>query len=242
MVLNYKNIPYRESFISYPDIKPLLQSLDFTSENNSDYTLPAITHSVLPKGQKVLHDSLPIALYLDKTFTGPNHPEIFPGGFAGFQVYRAVQLLIFGAMRESRVLVAPRVADILDDKGKDYFVRTRSISFGKPLAEVYPSPEDVEKIFATTSERLLDLIRLLQPIPGQSSAGPFFLGDKPSYADFVVVAYLAWFERGNVELFDRMLKLGHGELAKLYERSRVWVETQGEIVKWEGAGKTQSLR
>lgn len=240
MVLNYKQISYRESFISYPDIKPLLQSLGLHCEDDDDYTLPAIAYSRLPDDKKILHDSLASAIYLDNEFTGPQHPSIFPGGFASFQIARAVQMMTFSVMRECRTLIIPRIADILDDRGKDYFVRTRSESYGKPLADVYPSAENVEKVWKSTSARLMDLVRLLKPIPGQISTGPFFMGDTPSYADFIVVSFLAWFERGNEEIFHKMIKLGNGELATLYTKCRVWVETQGEVVEWDGAGKLQS--
>jgi len=157
---------------------------------------------------------------------------------------KSVQILVSACVIEGRTLIIPKIADILDPRGKEYFVRTRSEDYGRPLDEVYPATHEAREVVWKKMERkLMDLIRVLKPPPSAGPAspsfsnanedGPFFLGSTPSYADIIVVAFLTWFARGNAEVFDRMCKLGDGELGRLWHASKGWVEGKGEEVDWE---------
>lgn len=69
MVLNYKGIPYTQTFISYPDIAPLLKKLEVPPNSKGMlYTLPGIVHksSVASNPFGAMIDSFPIALHLDQ--------------------------------------------------------------------------------------------------------------------------------------------------------------------------------
>jgi glutathione S-transferase len=269
MVLNYMRIPYRESFISYPDIEPFYRSF---GKNTEPFTLPAIIHSRSssstaprpadtadlnsPPTQQhhhhpILRDSFPIATYLDRTFSGPDHPTIFPSGRPAYVLSKSVQVIVSSCVLEGRTLILPKIASILDPRGREYFIRTRSQMFGRPLDQVYPPTKDQqEAVWKKMEKKLLDLIRVLKPPPStgpdrpsfashqedNDDEGPFFLGSTPSYADIIVVSFLTWWARGNPPLFDRMCALGDGELGRLWDGAKGWVEGAGEVVEWDVGG------
>lgn len=133
----------------------------------------------------------------------------------------------------------PHVADnILDERGRNYFVRSRTITFGGV------SPREMgdkggEEVDWKRLEKAVDpLISMLRGIPGSGEGrGPFFEGDRVGYADFLVVAYLGWVERAKKEHWERLVDLGGGELRRLWEASEEWLEGQGEEREWEWEGK-----
>ncbi len=198
-------------------------------------------------GQRTaMHDSLPIALFLERTYAGDAHPRLFPRGDESYALAMAVQALVFAAQREAQTTIIPRIRHILDDRGAEYFVRTRTNDFGKPLAEVEPTGAAAEAAWKKTAARLKDVIRALQPPPAPLTAGstpsesatrgPFFMGHTPSYADVIVLAFLAWFERGHTEWFERMVQLGGGELGRMWEAGKELVDGHGEIIEWDVQG------
>ncbi|EAW09382.1 glutathione S-transferase family protein [Aspergillus clavatus NRRL 1] len=232
IALNYKRIPYTQSWVSYPDIAPLLSSLAVPkSPTQTAYTLPAITHdSVTSNPTGTLMDSLAIAHHLEATFPTP---PLFPSGDASYALALAVHKLISIAFSTARPLILPPVADFLDPRAQEYFVRTRSAAFGQPLADV--RPRDPERVRALTADTLKDLeivVQMLRGWEGKKSNGPFFEGETAGYADFIVVAFLAWAERADQELWRAILGLGEGELERLWEACLPWVNGQGEEKEW----------
>ncbi|KAF7163459.1 hypothetical protein CNMCM5623_008360 [Aspergillus felis] len=231
MVLNYKRISYTQSWVSYPDIAPLLISLAVPANPDGiRYTLPAINHRPTVKSNPTgtLVDSFPIACHLEQHYPTPS---LFPSGDASYALTIAVQKLMSSAVDKARPLIVPNVADILDDKGREYFIETRSVSFGKPLSEVRPrDPQRVKEATDEIKKEMEVLAQMLRGRPGKT--GPFFEGDKPGYADFIVASFLAWVERSDKELWRELLDAGQGEFKALWEASIPWVEGQGEEKDW----------
>ncbi|KAL1968312.1 hypothetical protein VTN77DRAFT_2147 [Rasamsonia byssochlamydoides] len=234
LVLNYKGIPYTQSFISYPDIASLLKSLNVPplAEAVMPYTLPAIVHkaSVTANPNGAMNDSLPIALHLDKTFPAPQYPPLFPSGDASYALALAVAKIISNVVGKGIPILMPKVADILDERGSKYFHETRSKIFGKPLAELLPQSEEAaESVWNDMKKELNVLADMLKGKPGKE--GPFFEGTKPGYADLQLVAYLAWFERTDKGLWEKVMDLDDA-FKRLYEASLPWVNGQGEEKEW----------
>lgn len=233
MVLNYKDIPYTQTFISYPDITPLLRSLAVTSypEGPFAYTLPAICHppSVRFTPSGAMMDSLPIALHLDRLY--PGRP-LWPNGDASYALSLAVGKLVSNAALKSLVLVIPNVAGILDRRGREYFIKTRSAMFGKPLSELRPTDPDSLRITTESIKRELEFMAtMLRGRPGKT--GPFFEGETVSYADFLLAAYLAWTERTDKNLWNELMTVGRGEIRALWDACLPWIEGQGEDKEWK---------
>ncbi|KAJ0417356.1 hypothetical protein BJY00DRAFT_289751 [Aspergillus carlsbadensis] len=233
-ILNYKRIPYTQSFISYPDIAPLLKSLDVpANKSGTPYTLPAIIHkdSIRSNKHGALADSLPIALHLDKVF--PDRP-LFPSGDASYALFIAVERIL--AIFESgyRPFIVPRVAENLDERGRVYFEATRSAALGKPLSQVRPGPKDTERIaelWKIMEREALVLIGMLSGREGKQ--GLFFEGERPGFADILVACHLAFIERFDKELFDRVVAVGSGELWLLYGACVPLLEGQGVDRRWD---------
>lgn len=253
MTLNYKQIPYTQSYISYPDIAPLLTSLGVPEWTPKEYplahTLPAIMHSSISKstGPKasdahVLMDSIAIAKHLDAIF--PERPVFPKVDIPGFEnAMHVVTLGAANALRQAWItgydIVVPTIADILDDRGEEYFVRTRTEpKKGPPRQWGSKNPEDDWKPF---EKSLAQLAKFLKGSDEHPNPGPFFLGTQPCYSDFTVAAFLAWFKAGNEQFFERILKVGDGEFSRLWEASEKWVYGQGEDKEWKIEGVKSNL-
>jgi glutathione S-transferase len=235
MVLNYKRIPYTESFISYPDIGPLMLSLSILPLPGFSipYTLPAIISPAIPASINQFHainDSLPIALHLEHAFSGPEYPSIFPN-VGSYTVADIVGRLLVTVINLARPLIAPGVVRILDDRGATYFRETREKSFGKPLEEVAPTGTDLDATWKNIEQAFKPMIQMLHGDGGEK--GPFLEGDSLSYGDILIVSFLVWVERANHENWRQMLDFGEGELQKLWDASIVWTEAMGVRKEWE---------
>ncbi|KAJ5595602.1 uncharacterized protein N7459_001810 [Penicillium hispanicum] len=230
-VLNFKGIPYVQSWISYPDIKDILTGLSVPpNEQGRPYTLPAIIHksTVISNPHGAMMDSLTIAMHLDKVFPSP---PLFPSGDASYALLIAVTKIMSLIEPGFRPLIIPRVPDHLDPRGQRYFHQTRSAALGKPLSEVRPTDkESLDNLWNLVKTNSATLIEMLHGT--ESKKGPFFEGEKAGYADLVYASQLAFIERFDKELFEKILGLGSGEIKDLYEACLPWLEGQGEDKEW----------
>ncbi|KAL4901310.1 hypothetical protein BDW74DRAFT_85071 [Aspergillus multicolor] len=233
LILNYKGIPYTQTYVSYPDIAPLLKSLSVPPHPepaHTDYTLPTIVHpSVTSTPSGALMDSLPIARHLEEHF--PERP-IFPSGDASYalavSVNRVMRLVAFAVYK----LVIVPIADILDPRGKEFYVRTRSAMFGKPLQEVRPTDEkEIKEMIEKAKTEMGTIVEMLKGKPGKT--GPFFEGDKVGYADLLVMGFLIWFKVADEKIWQELIGLGDGVIKALWDACYQWVEGQGEAKAWE---------
>ncbi|KAJ5816690.1 hypothetical protein N7447_008923 [Penicillium robsamsonii] len=231
MVLNFKGIPYTQSWVSYPDIAPLLKASGVPpSKSGMAYTLPAISHkgSIASNPDGVLMDSDPIAMYIDKLYPSP---PLFPSGDASYSLMVAV-LKILALMSPSiRSLIIPNVPSGLDERGREYFIRTRSEAFGKPLSEVRPTDEaELLALWQHVEKEAETLIKMLKGKDGKK--GPFLEGETAGYADIILGGILAFSQRFDRDTFEKLLVLGDGEFKALYEACLPWIEGQGEEKDW----------
>jgi glutathione S-transferase len=235
LVLNFKGIRYSQSWIPYPDIAPLLKSLNVPplKKGGIPYTLPAIIHTPsISNPSGAMNDSFPIALHLEELFPAPEYPSLFPSE-GSFALALAVQKLISGAIAKGFTIVVPKVADILEPRCSEFFHRTRTATFGKPLSEVAPKPEQLEKTWKPLRAELEVLASMLKGKKGKS--GPFLEGEKAGYGDFLIVSFLAWFERADPKDWEKLIAIGDGEFKRLYEACRPWLDGQGEERPWNVA-------
>jgi glutathione S-transferase len=202
------------------------------------YTLPAIIHkaSVTSNPHGALHDSFPIALHLDKAFPAPEYPSIFPNGQASIALAAATEKLLTASVAKFVLMLFAGVHGILDDRGKQYFSDTRLPRFQtkfpvESMEGLRPeSQAERDTIVADTNKELQIFSTLLE---GQGqNPGPFLEGEKPAYADFVLAAYLAWYERSNPEVFEALLESSNGLLKKHWEASQPYLTGQGETKEW----------
>lgn len=173
-------------------------------------------------------DSLPIVEHLDHVF--PDRP-LFPSGDASYALFLAVNRLVLAMGPAIRSMVIPRVPHHLDPRGQEYFVRTRTESFGKPLAEIRPTEEgEIAEIYETMTKGCMAFVTILKGREGKK--GPFFEGETAGYADLFFVSHLAFFHRFDRELWEHVMGLGDGELRALWDACLPWLEGQGEEKEW----------
>ncbi|RMJ25502.1 Glutathione S-transferase, partial [Aspergillus sp. HF37] len=216
MVLNYKQIPYSQSYIPYPDIASTLTDLGVApNQTGMAYTFPAIVHRNEPSISNrngALMDSFAIATHLNHSFPSP---RLFPSD-ASYPLALAVDRLVFAVIMKGLALAIPPAAEILDPRSRAYFVETRSAFFGKPLADVRPKdPSEVQKITEDMKAEMEPLAQMLRGQTPDKKTGPFFEGANPGFADFVVVSFLVWLERVDRELWAELCGVGEGEFRAL---------------------------
>lgn len=229
MALNYKGVPYTQTYVSYPDIAPILRGLGVPPHPEGaahvPYTLPAIWH---PSYGAVM-DSLPVAAQIEK-----QHPErpLFPSGNASYALAVAVDKIMRGAAFSAYTFLIPPIAEILDPRGREYYRRTRSATLNKPFEEIRPTDKVVIQDMKNKMKK--EMTPILQMLKGPSGkTGLFIEGDQPSYADFIVVAFLIWFKYADETIWQELIALGDGEIKRLWDACYRWVEGQGENKEWE---------
>jgi len=135
---------------------------------------------VLIDGDEVVSDSWTIATYLEDAYT--DRPSLFRGE-GGRAVTRFVNawadgVLVGGILR----LIVTDILAHLDEKDRAYFRETREKRFGAKL----------ETISADRETNVLAFRKTLEPIRTVLAAQPYFGGEMPAYADYVVFGCFQW--------------------------------------------------
>lgn len=135
---------------------------------------------VLVNGERVVSNSWTIAIYLEDTYV--DRPSLFRGE-GGRAVTRFVNawadvVLVPGILR----LIATDIFAHLDEKDKAYFRETRERRLGVTL----------ETVTADRGTNVLSFRKTLEPIRTVLAAQPYFAGEAPAYADYVVFGCFQW--------------------------------------------------
>jgi len=229
--LNYKRLPYKTVWVSYPDIAPTLISLGLEPLSSGvAYTLPVIadpTHSGPPT---IVRDSLAIAKYLDVTYPDLERP-LFPGGTHALQALfmHHVSTRIAPTLRP---LLVPLAAAILDDAALPYFNQTREAFFGMPLAEFRPKGAKLEEAWSNVKKEfdVLDSILQKNDIQFGGNGGDLVLGDRLSFADFVLAGLFVWMTKVNSEEdgnpWERVRRWHDGRWERLWKRCEEFTQVK----------------
>ncbi|KAG9085374.1 hypothetical protein FS749_004466 [Ceratobasidium sp. UAMH 11750] len=219
LTLNYKRLPYRVEFISLADIESKLKELGVPPSTHNPlfkYTLPMIADPSSEPGGKPTYvvDSFNIAIYLDDKYPSPEYPIVFPRGT------RAMQSIATSRITQTAMLFAPIVlplaslrTDLLDERGMEYFRRTRSAIFGTDLPNLLDkAPEN----WSAAEERWDRINEVLDFNQG----GPFTMGHQISFVDFVfggLIHMVQKLEGGEMACWKRMAEWHGGRWARLWK-------------------------
>jgi len=214
-VLNYKRLPHKTIWVSFPDIASTLSSLGLeplgSEASYTPYTLPVIadpTHSGSPT---IVRDSVAITQYLDVTYPDQERP-LFPGGSHALQAlfshYVSTRL-----MPTAGDLVISLIPAILDEAGSTYYNQTRELMLGKPLAEFRPKGAELEVAWSKVKKEfdVLDLLLRNNEVRSGGVGGDLVLGNQISFADFALVSNFVF-----------LSKLESGEDGSPWERVKSW--------------------
>jgi hypothetical protein len=262
----------------------LVRTKDVPQESLSrlhDANVPGIPKKVLDTKYGMFTpfvSSLGIAIALDMLFRDRTlHPPLFPTD-QSYEQAQQVQSIITRLLPATRRLILPSVPDILDARGKEYFIRTRKQWFNvSSLEELRPqSQHETAQLWDEIEHLLQPIIRSLQEsppqqgpalndaftweeyrddqtlvnndttgeraeqgiVPAHDSAGVgsnvrYLSGaSAPAYADFVLMAYLAWIARVDMDVWVRLTQdVGGGVLEDLWTgclpflRSHTYIRT-----------------
>ncbi|KAG8908507.1 hypothetical protein FRB99_005866 [Tulasnella sp. 403] len=226
LVLNYKNIPYRTVFLSFPEIQPTLKSQGFqpsavsSRTGTEHWTLPAISDpSPDPSDPPTLVvDSHVIAEYLDARY--PANP-LFPPGTKAFQAL-FVKWSNQNILPHMIQLIVPQVAGIVEEgESREYFVKTRMKIFGKPLEEVCRG-EERERTWAKLKKELDNVDAHLS----RNGSGDLWMGgDTPCYVDMIMASTFLWMQKvpsdeggGRRTMWDIAKTLNGGRWERLLDK------------------------
>lgn len=135
---------------------------------------------VLLDGEREVHDSWAIALYLDETY--PDAPHLFEGAQARALAYvfkQWVERALHGPIMK---VVVMDLFNHLHPKDKAYFRESREKRFGTTL----------EKFGADQGATITAFRAALEPVRQGLMAQPYVSGALPAYADYILFGAFQW--------------------------------------------------
>lgn len=223
LCLKLLDIPYEHHEISYPDIAATLSSLGVQPApedvgKDIEYTLPAIT-----LGSETIMGSGAIADKL-ASLRPEYEKKLFPQGHksrdAVKQFEKEVLPQVAKQMGGMRKHIIPFVPLFLDDRGAEYFLRTRQKELGNLQAARNVALEEEKELGwkELVKESAAPLLDLYASLDGDGEKGVFAFGEsEPQYVDICVMGILQWWicSRGAKEVMMGLEEAGDGRLAKI---------------------------
>ncbi len=167
LALAHKGLPYETAAVGFTDIPAI--------EGGATKTVP-----LLRDGDRLIVDSFAIALHLEETY--PDRPSLF-GGEGGKVLSRFVESWSQTVLHTALVrFVLLDIHDCLGPEDQAYFRRSREVRFGKSL----------EAVVEAGAGEIETLAAKLEPLRVLLGKQPYFGGETPSFADYIVFGPLQW--------------------------------------------------
>ncbi|KAG1735229.1 hypothetical protein EDB19DRAFT_1115190 [Suillus lakei] len=178
--LGYKGLPHEIIWVEFCDIALTMKGIGASPTAGERYTLPVITD---PNTGAVVSDSHAIAKYLDETY--PNKPLIPHGAHVLVQTFET--LFISTVLKPSSRLLMARTLEIQNEMSRELFIESRLKMFRETRWEDVAPAEKTQQMWAALKKGLgvVDEWYL-------KSGGRWIMGDIFSFADIVVVSWVAW--------------------------------------------------
>ncbi|KAL0563228.1 hypothetical protein V5O48_018845 [Marasmius crinis-equi] len=178
LILRYKKLPHKISVIGFDDIEPLARQLGAPPsrtkpDGSPKYTVPFIQDSATGKG---VSDSFLIAQYLDEAY--PDTPRVVPDG---------TRVLQAAFVNDFQTKFMPLFA-VLGAKFRTFFPQEFLEGQKKAYGEGAITPE----LSLKEQEAIWDKVKGSFDTLGNAFVKDekFVMGDKPTLADFTIVAWL----------------------------------------------------
>jgi glutathione S-transferase len=225
LCLNLLEIPYEHNEVSYPDIAATLSSLGVEPEPEDvgqliQFTLPAITiDSETIMGSNAIAEKL-------AALKPEYEQKLFSQGEKSRDVLKRWEKEILpqvakrtGGMRKH---VMPFVPLFLDDRGAEYFYRTREKSVGNlEVMRKEALNEEKDKGWKElVKEGAVPILEFYESLDGDEKGLFAFGGSNPQYFDFCIAGIFQWCicARGKEEVMEALEEVGDGRLAKIVRR------------------------
>ncbi|KAK5993090.1 Glutathione S-transferase-like ustS-like protein [Cladobotryum mycophilum] len=209
MLLNFKGLDYKTEWLEFPEIRPTLESRVPPNDPGAykEFTVPTVR---LPDGNYV-QDSRKIASVIEQKYPDPPVHLDAP-------CLAKLEALIVPVTLPLRPIMWGRIPDsLLNKPSYDHFFVHRPPVVGMPLDQ-YEREEGGEKAYAASEPALRQVTELLN----ENQDGPFFLGNQPSYTDFVWAGFLIFIRRIGEDFYEEVLRRtgdpdAHARLLKAVE-------------------------
>ncbi|KAJ5794482.1 hypothetical protein N7457_001081 [Penicillium paradoxum] len=227
LMLNYKNILYREICLEFPDIEPTLEALCyirrltllfvvgpllclFAKPPSRCLSMTGLSPRASASGSKYtapviqhvpastcIMDSVPIARFLDSTAT-----DIELGRDIETRAHASIATVLYFSL-------VPCEIHILSPRSREYFRPTREDSLGHPL-EVLLDGDREERVGNQVNDAMSAVCELVQM---HGAEGPSVLGTQPGNTDFFVAGSLRSTRMVGEGIFGPMVKYpGYGRI------------------------------
>ena len=207
-MLNYKKLPYKTTWMEYPELAPTLKGLGVApNEEGPPYTSPTVR---FPDGTFAM-DTKKIAAELEK-----RHPS--PSMHLDSSIIAEVEAAWLKFFTAIRGVFMPKIPqNLLNPTSATYFEETRAKRFGMPLSELGRTSGG-ESAWQAAEPALKELGDILK-----RNGGPFTLGETVGFADMILIGGLASTRKVGGGVYDRTVLI-EPTLQKLYEASKDLVD------------------
>ncbi|KAJ5820514.1 hypothetical protein N7474_006105 [Penicillium riverlandense] len=207
--LNFKKTPYKTTWVPLPDISSVRGALNIPAsrkfaDGTPYHTLPVISD---PATGRIVGDSFEIAVYLQKQYPSSGAGDLFPAQELGYVFGRDLELpapIAEAEVAEEHIAAYVKFNTNVDaaftahtqlmvqgfpfdpataEESKAEFSRRAG---GVPWEAMLVSGEKREELLRSFEETLGGLARLYE----RDASGPFLMGSKASYGDFIVGGWL----------------------------------------------------
>ncbi|MCT7662564.1 glutathione S-transferase family protein [Shinella kummerowiae] len=167
MALAHKGLDYETVPVGFTEIPAI--------EGGGTATVP-----LLRDGDRLVHDSFAIALYLDEAY--PDRPSLF-GGEGGKAMARFIENWSQSTLHMAITRIAILdIHNLLGPTDQAYFRRSREERLGASL----------EDIAAAGKAEIEGFAKKLQPLRNMLKIQPFIGGESPLFPDYIVFGALQW--------------------------------------------------
>ncbi|KAJ5770591.1 uncharacterized protein N7511_002642 [Penicillium nucicola] len=210
--LNFKKVPYKTTWVPLPDIPAVRAPLNIPAsrtfaDGTPYHTLPVVSD---PTTSTTVGDSFEIAVYLNKQYPTSGHGDLFPPQDLDFDftpdpnlfapiavadvpsegpipAYVRFNTNVDGVFTAHTQLIAGYLP--LDPARADETKKTFEERIGLPWDSLMARGEKRTELLASLEGTLKTLAEMYR----RDETGPFLLGARPTYADFIVGGWLRLF-------------------------------------------------
>lgn len=228
LCLAHKGLKHKTEWLEYPAISGVSKANGIAPtgalhDGRPLYTIPAIVDNA-DDGEKprtALADSFEIAKYLDRAY--PDTPRVIPEGPAAelFQAQFTTHFRDIAFVPLAPIFVI-HALEWLNPPSKEYLMHEKAKEYGlQTMLDIRPTSKgQEEQIWEKCREGWSTMDR--EYYSKTDETGPWLLGDKISFGDFVVVGALTCFSRffgEDSEGWKKFKEWDNGRWGKLYDQT-----------------------